>query len=84
MSSGRTSEITVPPNFQFGEFANAFRIVEEVGPDCFLDFIVFSGQEQKATVVSRIRVRKAFLPSLRSSLEEALSEFSGDERAHFH
>ena len=60
---------------KFGLFANAFRIVNEVGPDCFLDFMVYSADAHEATVVSRVRVRREFLPSIRSSLSSAMEEF---------
>lgn len=75
--SNEVPGITVPPEVKFGKFANAFRVIEEVGPDCFLDFIVYSGQEKRAEVVSRVRVRKEFLPTVRECLGQAFHEFSG-------
>lgn len=73
--SQRTTKVKVEDRVKFGEFANAFRIVDEVGPDCFLDFMVYSADLHEATVVSRIRVRRDFLPSLRDSLSSAMAEF---------
>jgi len=58
---------------KLGEFANAFRVVEEIGPDCFLDFLLVSNSERHAKVVSRIRVRRAFLPAIRKMMQEAIS-----------
>lgn len=59
-----------------GEFANAFRVVDEVGPDCFLDFLIYLGQEHEAHVVSRVRIRKEFLSIVRGLLDEAELQFS--------
>lgn len=53
---------------QLGEFANAIRVVEEAGPDVFLDFLKLSVREKKAEVVSRVRVRRVFLPRIRELL----------------
>lgn len=78
------AKVVVPPEVVFGIFANAFRVVEEVGPDCFLDFIVYSGQEGQAQVVSRVRVRKSFLSALREKLEEAMEEFRELPPRHVH
>lgn len=73
--SERTTKVIVADAVRFGTFANAFRVVEEVGPDCFLDFMVYSAAEQEATVVARVRVRRDFISAIRDNLEEALSEF---------
>lgn len=62
--------IVVDDDEKLGTFANAFRVVEEAGPDCFLDFLAYSAQEQRARVVSRVRVRRAFLPVIRDTLAE--------------
>ncbi len=77
-------ELLVHPDHQFGTFANAVRVVEEVGPDCFLDFIVYSGQERKGVVVSRLRVRKEFLPAIQSTLDQAIKEFMSPQEVHIH
>lgn len=76
MANEVPAEVIVPPGMTFGVFSNAFRIVEEVGPDCFLDFIVYSGQEGKAELVTRVRVRKQFLVALQSKLKEAIDQFA--------
>lgn len=78
-SEQTTTKVRVDEAVKFGQFANAFRIVEEVGPDCFLDFMVYSADCQEATVISRVRVRREFLPSIRKTLGEAISEFPGDK-----
>lgn len=41
--------------------ANAFRVIPD-GPDFLLDFI--QANQDEATVVARLRVAKAFVPSL--------------------
>lgn len=56
----------------FGDFANAFRLVPEGGPECFLDFCVYSAQEEKAQVVSRVRVHRSFLPILHARLQKEM------------
>lgn len=71
-------EVEVPVEQATGTYANAFRVVEEAGPDCFLDFLVYSANEQRAKVVSRVRIRRAFLESLRDTLAEAYVEFQDE------
>lgn len=77
--SQRITKVNVAEDVKFGQFANAFRVVEEVGPDCFLDFMVYSAAEKEATVVSRVRVRREFLPSIRETLSDAMEEFPPGE-----
>jgi len=79
--SERSTKVKVEPEVKFGVFANAFRIVEEVGEDCFLDFMVYSAQEEEAVVVSRVRVRRDFLPAICERLGEAMVKFEGPEPA---
>jgi hypothetical protein len=79
--SERSTRVKVEPDVKFGEFANAFRVVEEIGEDCFLDFMVYSAQEEEAVVVSRVRVRRDFLAAIRDRLEEALINFDGSKPA---
>lgn len=74
-----TTVVLVEEAVRFGTFANAFRVVEEVGPDCFLDFINYSATEQEATVVARIRVRRDFLHAIRENLAEAMVKFGEDD-----
>ena len=51
-----------PPNGDpFGEFSNALRITED-GGQIILDFCVYSESENRARVVSRVRVGKDFIP----------------------
>jgi len=77
--SQRITNVNVGDDVKFGLFANAFRVVEEIGPDCFLDFILYSATEKEATVVSRVRVRREFVPSIRETLSDAMKEFpAGD------
>jgi len=62
----------------FGHFANAFRVLEGDDEGCLLDFLVFSASANKASVVSRIRVRREFLPAIRDSISMTLTEVSRD------
>lgn len=67
--------IEVPNDLVTGTFANAFRIVEEAGSDIFLDFLAYSAKENRARVVSRVRIRRAFIDPIRDSLTEAQVSF---------
>lgn len=59
--------------------ANAFRIVPAPNDDgCFLDFLHWDKDDNRASVVSRVKVRSGFLPLLRGRLEMALAELCGD------
>lgn len=61
--------VEVAPELRLGCFANAFRVVEGGFPgECFLDFLVYSEREQKAQVVSRVRVCPSFLVCIRDRL----------------
>ena len=76
--SQRITNVTVEPGLKHGVFANAFRIVDEAGPDCFLDYMVYSAEANEATVVARVRVRRDFLPNIRQTLGDAMMEFDPD------
>ncbi len=71
--------VTIPQEIQLGVFANAFRVLQDTGQDFFLDFLVFSGIEKKAVLVSRIRVNMAFLPAVRERLSTTLTEIGGNQ-----
>lgn len=77
----RSTKVKVEPEVKFGEFANAFRVVEEIGEDCFLDFMIYSAQEEEAVVVSRVRVRREFLGAICERLGEAMVKFEGPTTA---
>lgn len=79
-SSVHTTNVTVDDEVKFGVFANAVRVVEEAGPDCFLDFMVYSVEQNEATVVARVRVRRDFLDGIRDTLSDAMIVL-GDEEA---
>ena len=65
-------EIFVPEDVRFPEFANAMRLLPEPGGDCIVEFLVFMAAEQKAKVVSRVRIRNEFLLTMRNSINNAL------------
>jgi len=73
MTDIRKTQVEVEASMQHGSFANAFRVVKEVGPD----FIIFTEDCQAARVVSRVRVRREFLPTIRKTLSDALMELEG-------
>ena len=66
--------VIIPDICQVGEYANAFRIMPEGNNEVVLDFCVYSEAENRATVVCRIRVSRAFLPNIRNRLREAFQE----------
>ena len=57
-----------------GAFANAFRVVQDSGDECFLDFCVYSAKEDRAELVSRVRVNRSFLPILYARLGREMLE----------
>jgi len=66
-------DIIVPEAEVYGSFANAFCIhAEGDGAECFLDFMVLNETKTTATVISRVRIRKQFLPQIRLNLDEVL------------
>jgi len=66
------TDIMIPEELSFPEFANAFRIVGEPGGDCILEFIVYVVQTKKAKVVSRVRIRNEFLVNMRDTINRVL------------
>lgn len=54
---------------KFGTFANSFRVIPESGQECFLDFCLYSAQENRAMVVSRVRVHRSFIPIILNRLQ---------------
>lgn len=67
---------------KYGVYANAFRVVPETGEECFLDFCVFSAQEQRAEVVARLRIHRAFLSVIREQLRGAMAELDPAQLHH--
>jgi len=53
---------------------NAFRVVPEAGKAYFLDFLHYSPKDQRAEVVSRLRLHEAELKSFRDRLARDLQE----------
>lgn len=76
-------EVLIPENVSFGEYANAFRVVEESSDECFLDFMVFLEKERKAMVISRVRLRKDMLPHVEVAIQQALGKVGPDHRVIF-
>ena len=60
--------VDVPDSY--GDYANAFRIMQD-GNDVVLDFCVYSEQDNKARLVSRVRIRPEFVGVILSRLKEA-------------
>lgn len=64
---------------KFGTFANAFRVMPESGQECFLDFCVYSVQEERAEVVARIRIHRTFIGIIRERLAVAIHDLTGND-----
>ena len=69
-------EVLIPGDKKAGTLANAFRIIQENKSEWFLDFFIFQEQDedQKATLISRIRVQEGLLPAIRDRLNKTLTE----------
>jgi|SaaInlStandDraft_5_1057022.scaffolds.fasta_scaffold80730_2 hypothetical protein len=72
MSDALDCPITVPERVSPGDYANAFRVVSTEDGVCVLDFVRYSEPTEKAVMVSRVRVRPAFLPRIRDKLDAAV------------
>lgn len=66
---------------KFGRFANSFRVVPESGQECFLDFCLYSAQENRALVVARVRVHRSFLPIILSRLHAEMVNLTAPANA---
>jgi hypothetical protein len=55
-----------------GDFANAFRVVQDTGNEWFLDFLYYNGIE--AVVIDRIRVPSMFLSAMKERLNAVLQK----------
>ena len=70
--------VNVPNGRELGDYANAFRVMRD-GPEWILDFLLFSETENKATLVTRIRMHEAMLGSIRDRLTQTLTEMGSEE-----
>ena len=59
-------------DIKLGQFSNAFRIVQDQDV-WYLDFLVYSARENRASVVSRVRVDPEYLLQMHLHLSEILS-----------
>ena len=73
---GTRKPAEMDPLKALGLYANAFRVVVDAAATdqhhCLLEFLVYSGTEDLAQVVGRVRVRKGLLPRLRDTITEVL------------
>lgn len=71
--SGKTKNVSCPVEITstYGDYANAFRVMQD-GPDVILDFCVYSEQDNRAQVVSRVRVTPSFLKVILSRLQDSV------------
>jgi hypothetical protein len=81
--NSKVTLVDVPVEFEnaqvkFGKFVNAFRVVPDTGDECFLDFCVYSSQENRALVVARLRIHRSFLPIIYARLTNELPKLAPD------
>jgi hypothetical protein len=63
----------LPDEWTLGKYANAFRVQKsDVEDYCILEFLVYSAREKQASVVTRVKISKSFLPTIRERLDEIL------------
>lgn len=65
------------PEDPYGTFANSFR-VDQDGSEVILDFCVYSKRDNRARVVSRVRVALDFLPIIHQKIGNSLQVPSED------
>lgn len=65
------------PEDLYGTFANSFRITQD-GSEILLDFCVYSERENRARVVSRVRVSAEFLPIIHQKIGSSLKVDLGE------
>lgn len=61
-----------PPANAFGEFANSFRYIVD-GSEVLLDFCLFSERDQRARVVSRVRIPRELFPVISQRFTSGLA-----------
>ena len=59
------------PEDPYGSYANAIQLSSD-GNEILIDFCVYSETENRARVVSRVRVAQAFLPIILQKIEHDL------------
>ena len=60
-----TCEVQIPADVpDVGEYANAFRILQDTGDEMLLDFVIYSAATESAVMVSRIRITKNLIPAI--------------------
>ena len=65
-------KVVVPSDMVFGVYANAFRVLDTTDGRCLLEFLVYSETAHQAKVVSKVPVRKSFLPVIRDRITTCL------------
>jgi len=73
MTTTKTVACPVEVEDSYGVYANSFRVMQD-GPDILLDFCVYTAQENRARLTSRVRVSPEFLGVILSRLQQALEE----------
>lgn len=63
-------------NVRQGSPANAFRVLSDNDGSVVLDFCRYSATDNRAEVVSRVRITPGFLPLVGERIREALTEIN--------
>lgn len=66
------------PEDPYGTYANAIRLTSD-GGEVLIDFCVYSQNENRARVISRVRVAQAFLPIILQKIEQDLNRSATDK-----
>ncbi len=75
--------VDLPRGLETGVFANAFRVMPDTGETFFLDFLAYSAGDNRARVVSRVRVHSSFLQAVRDRLSSVMQEQPGEKLLTF-
>ena len=68
--------VDIPENVRHGSPANAFRVLSDNDGSAVLDFCRYSATDNRAEVVSRVRITPGFLPLVGERIREALTEIN--------
>jgi len=72
-------EITNEEDLTIAPKANAFRVLDDgTGVSCFLDFLEYDPEENKARVISRIHISRGFLSAIQDRLNFSLREIKDE------
>lgn len=71
-------DVGVPSHLSHGVYANAIRVLPGRNGQCCLEFLLYSGNTQRAQVVGKVTIATTLLPVIQSSLSFILEDTSLD------